>query len=327
MSTGKRIAIKFLLTNALTGSLIGSAGRVIKELIEVTDARINVSNPNDTYPGTSERIILLSGTREAVSLAQTLIWEMIGLMTKGTPEGNQKIEWSPRATLAELGTNDDVEVTARFTVPAAAGGLILGKAGATIKNISSESGAKIAMSTKEEALFTQERIVTVSGTVSQCISCTDLIISKLAEQEEVIPFANRGTTYSSPLTASLGIPSEEGKGRPAPAKRSNGSKSDPPATKSPGGAEPVADTTITLSVPDDLIGNIFGKQGATMREIISLSGARVVVSPRGEYVEGTKNRVVTITGSPTAAQTAHIFITQRLRTPSNPPPPRKTPTK
>jgi RNA-binding protein Nova len=83
ISSGKRIGIKFLLSNSLTGSLIGSSGRVIKELIEVTDARINVSNPTDTYPGTPDRVILLSGTREAVSLAQTLIWEMIGLMAKG----------------------------------------------------------------------------------------------------------------------------------------------------------------------------------------------------------------------------------------------------
>jgi RNA-binding protein Nova len=255
MSTGKKIAVKFLLSNSLTGSLIGAAGRVIKELIEVTDARINVSNPNDTYPGTSDRVILLSGTREAVSLAQTLIWEMIGLMTKGPVEGNQKIEWSPRATLAELGTNDDVEVSAKFTVPAAAGGLILGKSGATIKNISTESGAKIAMSTKEEALFTQERIVTVSGTVAACISCTDLIITKLAEQDEVLPFANRGTTYSSPLTATLGIAGEDGKARPKKAGK-------PEEKELSAGDLPVADTTITLSVPDDLIGNIFGKQVA-----------------------------------------------------------------
>jgi hypothetical protein len=78
------------------------------------------------------------------------------------------------------------------------------------------------------------------------------------------------------------------------------------------GGEPVSDTTITLSVPDELIGNIFGRQGATMREIIALSGAKIVVSPRNEFIPGTNNRLVTITGSPTAAQTAHLFITQRL---------------
>jgi RNA-binding protein Nova len=253
MSTGKKIAIKFLLSNPLTGSLIGAAGRVIKELIEVTDARINVSNPTDTYPGTTDRVILLSGTREAVSLAQTLIWEMIGLMTKGA-EGNPKIEWSPRATLAELGTNDDVEVSAKFTVPASAGGLILGKSGATIKTISTESGARIAMSTKEEALFTQERIVTVSGTVAACIACTDLIITKIAEQEEVLPFANRGTTYSSPLTATFGMTDDS-----KPRGKKSSAKSEETEGKSSGDL-PVADTTITLTVPDDLIGNIFGKQ-------------------------------------------------------------------
>lgn len=45
--------------------------------------------------------------------------------------------------------------------------------------------------------------------------------------------------------------------------------------------EETVDTTITLAVPDELIGNILGKQGSTMREIISLSGANVVVSKRG----------------------------------------------
>jgi transcription initiation factor TFIID subunit TAF12 len=49
---------------------------------------------------------------------------------------------------------------------------------------------------------------------------------------------------------------------------------------------PAAETVITLSVPNELMGNIFGKQGATLREIISLSGARVSVSGRGEFMEG-----------------------------------------
>jgi predicted RNA-binding protein YlqC (UPF0109 family) len=48
-----------------------------------------------------------------------------------------------------------------------------------------------------------------------------------------------------------------------------------------GGADAIsASTTISLAVPENLVGNILGKQGATMREIMSLSGAKVVVSPR-----------------------------------------------
>ena len=58
-----------------------------------------------------------------------------------------------------------------------------------------------------------------------------------------------------------------------------------------------AQTNITISIPNDLVGNIFGRNGATMREIISLSGAKVNVSGRNEFVEGTNNRLVTIIGS------------------------------
>jgi RNA-binding protein Nova len=182
--TAKKVAIKFLLSNSLTGSLIGSQGKSIKELITITGAKINVSGATDTYPGTADRVILLSGTKEAVSLAQTLIWEMIGLMSKHTAANNgdtRLVEWNPRAAFESLGTNDAVEVVARFTIPALAGGAILGKGGETIRSFATQSGARIAMSGKDEALFTQERIITVAGSVANCINCTDLVISKLAE--------------------------------------------------------------------------------------------------------------------------------------------------
>lgn len=313
--SSKKIAIKFLLTNSLTGSLIGTGGKVIKELIEVTNCRVNVSGSTDTYPGTSDRIVLLVGSKESVSLAQTLIWEMIGLMTKTLLDSNERVEWSPRDTLSRLGHNEDIEVVSRFTIPAASGGLVLGKAGANIKKMAVDSGAKISMSTKEEALFTQERILTLTGNVSNCVACTELILTKLNEQHEVAQFVNRGTAYSSPLNHSLG--GQMGNG--GVGKRS-GPRGSSPDNGAVGGDGTIADTTITLSVPDELIGNIFGKQGQTMREIISLSGAKVIVSARGEFAEGTRNRIVTITGSPTSAQSAHLFITQRLHTPSNPPP-------
>ncbi len=323
-SNSNRLAIKFLLTNSLTGSLIGSGGKSIKELMAVTEARVTVSSPENPFPGTSDRVILVSGSKEAVSQTQALIWEMIGLMTKNSDD-IRNVEWNPRTTSENRGQHDDVEVSARFTIPAASGGAVLGKGGSSIQRIGNESEAKIAMTSKEEALFTQERIITVSGTVAQCIRCTDMVLDKICDQEEIPAFANRGTTYSSPISSSLGFdggksprtPREgrgEGRGE-GRSPRTPGSGKSAPAAAAPAAAAngAVADTTITISIPDELVGNIFGKQGATMREIISLSGAKVVVSARGEYVAGTTNRIVTITGSPTAAQTAHLFITQRLQ--------------
>ena len=45
--------------------------------------------------------------------------------------------------------------------------------------------------------------------------------------------------------------------------------------------------------------------------MVSLSGAKITVSAREESTDG--NRTVTITGSPTAAQTAHAFCNEKIR--------------
>jgi len=183
-SNTKKITLKFLLSNSLTGSLIGTQGKAIKELITITDAKINVSSASDFYPGTSERVILISGSKEAVSLAQTLVWEMIGLMAKHAAENDgdtRLVEWNPRTVFEALGTNDSMEVTGKFSIPAAAGGALLGKGGETLRGFSSQTSTRVTMSGKDEALFTQERIVTLAGTVGGCISCTDLILNRLYE--------------------------------------------------------------------------------------------------------------------------------------------------
>jgi hypothetical protein len=72
-------------------------------------------------------------------------------------------------------------------------------------------------------------------------------------------------------------------------------------------------TTIELSVPENIIGGILGPQGSTLHEITTLSGAKISVAKRGDYIEGTNNRLVTITGSPPCSQTAHTLIIHKLR--------------
>mmetsp|Transcript_21980 Transcript_21980/g.30193 ORF Transcript_21980/g.30193 Transcript_21980/m.30193 type:complete len:345 (-) Transcript_21980:308-1342(-) len=318
---GKKISIKFLIANSHAGSLIGTGGKSIKELVGVTNARVIVSGTNEVFPGTNDRVVLVAGSRNAVVLAQTLIWEMIAQNVKAGSD--RSTEWSPQTVVKELGLNDDVEVVSKVSIPASVGGLILGRGGETIRAISTDTGAKIVMTSKEDALFTQERVLTISGGAGQCVRCVTAIVDRLDEQDEVAHFFNRGTTYSSPLIrggfmAGMGFGGGRGgrgRGRGEGRGPGRGRLHTPTA---PGDGDP--ETNITISIPNELVGNIFGKQGATMREIISLSGAKVVVSGRGEYVEGTTNRLVTITGAPSCAQAAHLFITRRLETPSNPPP-------
>lgn len=136
--SGKKVAVKFLLNNSLTGSLIGTGGKSIKELMAVTNARVQVSGPSEPYPGSSDRVILVSGSHESVDAAQTLIWEMLGLMAAHSGSDARTVDWSPQAARDYPGANDEVIVTARFTIPAASGGAVLGKGGASIQAMATE---------------------------------------------------------------------------------------------------------------------------------------------------------------------------------------------
>lgn len=334
MDSGKKITIKILLSNGLTGSLIGSGGKAIKDLMTGTGARILVSSASDFYPGTSERVVLISGTVETVSLAQTMIWEMIALHANVASGEERSVSWDPSAMLSSLGRHDDVEVSCRLSVPASAAGLIIGRAGATVRQICEECGIKITMSNKDEALFTQERIISLSGLTGGCIKATDQIIRKLCE-EDSHNFVFSGTSYSipqngNPLMAaqlfgnpygmlSPALANAGGKPRVGGVGRGAGHVGSPAIpVASPTGPEQI----IQLAVPNEIVGNLFGRGGSTLREIISLSGAKIHVSDKGDFIEGTTNRLVTITGTPACAQAAHLFINQRLQTPSKPPPSR-----
>jgi KH domain len=52
-------------------------------------------------------------------------------------------------------------------------------------------------------------------------------------------------------------------------------------------------------VPDTMIGSILGRGGRTLSELQMLSGTRIRISQRGEYMPGTRSRIVNIRG-PTA---------------------------
>ena len=102
-----------------------------------------VSGATENYPGTSDRVVLVTGNYDAVALAQTLIWKMIAQNTQAGSDRSS--DWSPEIAFKSLDSHDEVEVSAKITIPSAVGGLILGKGGETIKSIASDTGAKIVM--------------------------------------------------------------------------------------------------------------------------------------------------------------------------------------
>ena len=71
--------------------------------------------------------------------------------------------------------------------------------------------------------------------------------------------------------------------------------------------------TVQVTIPDSLIGSILGRGGRTLNELQMQSNTRIRISQRGEYVPGTRNRIVTIRG-PTAQSVtiAQMLMSQRM---------------
>lgn len=287
-STGPRVALKFLVTNNLAGAIIGEGGQYISTLQEETGCRIRVALSTDLFPGTQERVVLITGTESKVTYASSRIIE-------------RAVEVEPQRT--------DGTLTVKILIPSPASGLIIGKGGANMKILTDESGARVHLNPKNEAAYTAERVMTITGTFEMSAKCITLVIARLLEDSTVGTYQNMTTSYSRlNVDASMGMGMGVGMGamQMGPGGRGQGPVPDGFA----------ATTTIHMEVPDDLVGNILGKRGVTIAEIQSLSGAKVSVSPRGEFVAGTNNRIVSIVGTFQSAQMAQFFINNKLKTPA-----------
>jgi len=337
------VSIKFLISNITAGIVIGKGGASIRKLNEVSGTVIAISNGKDCYPNTASRIVQINGLESDVCLAQHMIWEVIGLETQSAP--SEKTAWMPGSEASH--SYDHVVVEGQITIPANAAGAVLGKGGATMRSISSECSVTIAMSNKEDAESTEERILAISGELSMCARCVTLIIKKMCEEGESVDFTYKSGQYPSGKHHFVEEPAAReasarvqyvpasgfvkdyrqvatfssggGGAFGAPYGKAGlnyglGTLDTPGDFGAAGAAAMLSSTsTITLAVADALVGSILGPKGATIHEIMSLSGgAKVSVSPRGEFVEGTTNRVVTITGSPSSTQTACRIVQQVL---------------
>jgi len=322
------ISIKFLLTNYLSGIFIGNGGSAIRDMMDITHALVHISNLGDNYPGTKERIVFIKGTIASVTLAQSLIWEMIG-QQKSADNGptnagaRRNLTWEPSLAKENPGEYDDIEVENRITIPQAVAGAVIGRNGNGLRQLSEECGITLNIDSKDDGEVTQERLITLCGTVAGCMKCTSLILNKITNLKDSYAYVYHGTTYPKHVRQFAQKPGSTDNSDDGYFPRNvrinsilstgeNGLFD--PLAKSIAGAETLsAHTTIELGVPNHLVGAILGPQSSKLSEIIHLSGAKVTVSKWGEYVEGSNNRLVTIIGTPACAQTAHTLIIHRLK--------------
>lgn len=284
------IIIKLLIPGTAAGSIIGKGGSTINEFQIQTGARIQLSRNNETFPGTTDRLVTLGGTAQAILGAMHLMISKLVADGEGVVDGNPQV---------------------KVVIPNASCGCIIGKGGATIRSFTEDSGADIKLSSQDRMLpGVTDRVLTVTGAIETVLRAVALVATALMDDESYASLAARPSTYATHVNLPVGgiaRSSFDGGVRtfsPGGGRKGNG-----------GGAGHVS---ITVAVPDEHIGAVLGKGGRTISEIQVVSGVRIKVSDRGDFVEGTRNRKVTLTGTPEGTQMAQYLLAQKLST-SGPP--------
>ena len=136
------MSLKFLVENRHAGTLIGKAGATINQIQTLTQAKIKVSQQSETFPGTSDRVVLVTGQLSAVLLAQAQM--LARIVEEIAKESGSLLAGSvPLAPPAA--------VKLRVLIPSAAAGGVIGRAGANIKLLSESTGARIQLASKEQS--------------------------------------------------------------------------------------------------------------------------------------------------------------------------------
>ncbi|XP_061579884.1 poly(rC)-binding protein 3 isoform X5 [Cololabis saira] len=173
-------------------------------------------------------------------------------------------------------------VTLRLVVPASQCGSLIGKGGSKIKEMRESTGAQVQVA-GDMLPNSTERAVTISGTPEAIIQCVKQICVVMLELTKLHQLAMQQTPFT-PL------------GQTTPAFP--GLDASPPAS------------THELTIPNDLIGCIIGRQGTKINEIRQMSGAQIKIA---NAMEGSSERQITITGTPANISLAQYLINARFR--------------
>lgn len=201
-----QIAIKILVTNVASGSIIGRSGKTISELQTRSRTRIKLSQSGEYYPGTNveSRVCLIQGSLADTKVAVELIFlKLYELQTAHETLSASSGEFD---CLLELSQSFSV----RLLVPTSFCGMLIGRSGSNIKQLKEESGVtliQLSQKGNDDAFprgdvsvsaLTSERIMTIAGpNLKSCVHCVQLVLTDMASNPELSRYVNMTTRYSN----------------------------------------------------------------------------------------------------------------------------------
>ncbi|KAM9347699.1 poly(rC)-binding protein 3 isoform 5-T5 [Symphorus nematophorus] len=284
------LTIRLLMHGKEVGSIIGKKGETVKKMREESGARINISEGN-----CPERIVTITGPTDTIFKAFAMI--------------AYKFEEDIINSMSNSPATSKPPVTLRLVVPASQCGSLIGKGGSKIKEMRESTGAQVQVA-GDMLPNSTERAVTISGTpeaIIQCVKqiCVVMLEAYTIQGQYAIPHPDLTKLHQLAMQQTPFTPL--GQTTPAfpgtqisfliPLLPNSGLDASPPAS------------THELTIPNDLIGCIIGRQGTKINEIRQMSGAQIKIA---NAMEGSSERQITITGTPANISLAQYLINARL---------------
>uniref|UniRef100_A0A2K6V321 K Homology domain-containing protein n=1 Tax=Saimiri boliviensis boliviensis TaxID=39432 RepID=A0A2K6V321_SAIBB len=288
------LTIRLLMHGKEVGSIIGKNEESVKRIREESGARFSISEGN-----CPERIITLTGPTCA-------IFKAFAMMIN-------KLEEDINSSMTNSTAASRPPVTLRLVVPATQCGSLIGKGGCKIKEIRESTGAQVQVSGDMLPNSTEQAITVavVPQSVTECVQQICLVMletlpqyrgSDAAGQHTISPLhlaklnqVARQQSHIAMLHGGTGFAGIE--------------SSSPEVKGYRASLDASTQTTHELTIPNNLIGCIIGRQGVNINEIRQMSGAQIKIA---NPVEGSSGRQVTITGSAASISLAQYLINARL---------------
>ncbi|XP_060923117.1 poly(rC)-binding protein 3-like isoform X2 [Limanda limanda] len=297
------LTIRLLMHGKEVGSIIGKKGETVKKMREDSGARINISEGN-----CPERIVTITGPTDAIFKAFAMI--------------AYKFEEDIINSMSNSPATSKPPVTLRLVVPASQCGSLIGKGGSKIKEMRESTGAQVQVA-GDMLPNSTERAVTISGAPEAIIQCVKQICVVMLESPPkgaTIPYRPKpastpvifsgGQAYTIQGQYAIPHPDQLSKLHQLAMQQTPFTPLGQTTPAFPGMDASNQASTHELTIPNDLIGCIIGRQGTKINEIRQMSGAQIKIA---NAMEGSSERQITITGSPANISLAQYLINARFR--------------
>eukprot|EP00037_Helgoeca_nana_P028110 m.327812 g.327812 ORF g.327812 m.327812 type:complete len:422 (+) comp27683_c2_seq1:1-1266(+) len=261
-------AEEYYMPNNNVGRVIGKGGEQINRMQDMSMCRIQIAQDN----GTMFRNLSLTGDRRAIDSAKQQITDIVN-------EGNaREIDTSMLVTNGEAITHSEV------LIPSNRVGMIIGRAGETIKRIQDESGARLQMIQDDPTA--EMKPLKIAGDAAAVAKAEKLVRDMLDERDPMFgdqALVAVGGLEMAPLGSSGG-PDDENEYR---------------------------SQVKEIPVPRWAVGSVIGRAGETIKRIQIDSGARVQFNHDTDM--STDHRICTVSGTSEMVRCGERIVHQIIK--------------